>query len=71
MPLHVGWHLAIWVFSIGITRERCLKPHGPDLPWGGGWRGAYAPVWSYGEALALAGSHSCITVPSHRPLASL
>jgi hypothetical protein len=39
-------------FPLGITRERCLKPPGLDLT-----GGALAPVWSYGEALALAGSH--------------
>jgi hypothetical protein len=42
MPLLVGWHLAIQVFLPGITLR------------GGG---ALAHVWSYGEALALVGSH--------------
>jgi hypothetical protein len=52
MPLRVGWHQAIQFFSPGITRERRLKPPCPDLT-----GGTLAPVWSYGEALALAGSH--------------
>jgi hypothetical protein len=52
-PLRVGWHRAIRVFPLGITRERRLKPHGPDLVGGG----ALAPIWSYAEALALADSH--------------
>jgi hypothetical protein len=52
MLLHVGWHLAVRVFPIEITRERRLKPPGQDLT-----GGASAPVWSYGEALAIAGSH--------------
>jgi hypothetical protein len=54
MSLRVGWHLAVRVFSKGITRESRLKPTGQDLP---GGEGALAPVWSYGEVLALAGSH--------------
>jgi hypothetical protein len=53
MPLHVGWHLIVWVFLIGITHESHLKPPGRDLLRGG----ALAPFWSYGEVLALAGSH--------------
>jgi hypothetical protein len=52
MPLCVGWHLAVRVFSSGITQERRLKP--PDLDLIGR---ALAPVWSYGEAVALANSH--------------
>jgi hypothetical protein len=56
MSLHVGWHLVVRVFSKGITRESHLKPTGQDLP-GGGGEGALAPVLSYGEVLALAGSH--------------
>jgi hypothetical protein len=52
MPLCVDWHRAVWVFPLGITWERYLKPPGPDLT-----GGALAPIWSYGEALALAGSH--------------
>jgi hypothetical protein len=52
MPLRVGWHLAVRVFPSGITQERCLKP--PDLDLIGR---ALAPVWSYGEAVALANSH--------------
>jgi hypothetical protein len=51
-PLHVGWHLAVWVFPIGITQESWLKPPGQNLP-----GEALASVWSYGEAHALAGSH--------------
>jgi hypothetical protein len=31
MPLHVVWHLAVWVFWPGITRESRLKPPGPNL----------------------------------------
>jgi hypothetical protein len=31
MPLCVGWHLAVRVFPLGITRERRLKLHGPYL----------------------------------------
>jgi hypothetical protein len=54
MPLHVGWHQAIWVFPPRITQERLLNAPGLDLTGGGG---ALASVWSYGEALALAGSH--------------
>jgi hypothetical protein len=34
MLLHVGWHLAVRVFPIEITRERRLKPHGQDLTGG-------------------------------------
>jgi hypothetical protein len=52
MPLHVGWHLAVQVFSIGITRERRMKPPDPDLH-----RGTSAPTWSYGEVHAHASSH--------------
>jgi hypothetical protein len=54
-PLRVGWHLAIQVFPPGITRERCLKPLGPDLirgrvrGWGWGWWGGgispYLILW--------------------------
>jgi hypothetical protein len=51
--LRVSWHRAVWIFLLGITRERRLKPPGPDLT----GRGALAPVWSYGEALALVGCH--------------
>jgi hypothetical protein len=51
-PLCVGWHRAVRVLLLGITRERRLKPPGPDLIGGGS-----APVWSYGETLALATSH--------------
>jgi hypothetical protein len=39
-------------FSARIARERPVKPPGSNLI-----RGALAPIWSYGEALALAGSH--------------
>jgi hypothetical protein len=52
MPLCVGWHRAVWAFLPGITREKRLKPPGPNLA-----EGALAHVWSYGEALVLAGSH--------------
>jgi hypothetical protein len=31
----MGWHLAVWVFPPRITRERPLKPPGPDLIRGG------------------------------------
>jgi hypothetical protein len=31
MPLRVGLHLAIRIFSLGITRERRSKPPGSDL----------------------------------------
>jgi hypothetical protein len=51
--LHVGWHLAIWVFPIGITQESHVKPPSQDLPKGA----ALAPIWSYGEVLALVGPH--------------
>jgi hypothetical protein len=34
MPLRVGWHLDVRVLPIGITRERRMKPPGPDLTWG-------------------------------------
>jgi hypothetical protein len=51
MPLHVGWHLAIWFFLIEITWESCMKPPHQDLPEGGGispylvlWRGPF-PCW--------------------------
>jgi hypothetical protein len=50
-PLRVGWYLVVRVFPIGNTREHRLKSLGSDLP-----TTAYAPVWSYGGALALAGS---------------
>jgi hypothetical protein len=39
-------------FSLGIIRERLVKPSDTDLI-----GGASTPVWSYGEALALVGSH--------------
>jgi hypothetical protein len=39
-------------FSARINRERRVKPPDPDLT-----GGALAPVWSYGEALALDSSH--------------
>jgi hypothetical protein len=54
MPLCMGWHQALRVFLPWITRERRMKPPGPDLTGGGG---GLTPVWSYGEALALASSH--------------
>jgi hypothetical protein len=50
MPLCVGWHRAVWVFLPGITREKRLKPLGPDLAEGGIspclvlWRGT-CPGW--------------------------
>jgi hypothetical protein len=31
MPLRVGWHRAVRVFPLGITRERRLKPPSSDL----------------------------------------
>jgi hypothetical protein len=50
-PLCVGWHLAVWVFSLGITQEKRLKTPGPDLIGEGGispylilWRRTY-PGW--------------------------
>jgi hypothetical protein len=55
MPLHVGWHLAVRVFLLGITWESHMKPPSQDLPGRGG--GALDPVWSHGEVLALTGSH--------------
>jgi hypothetical protein len=46
MPLRVGWHLAVWVFPPGITRESCVKPPSKDFSGEGGislclviWRG--------------------------------
>jgi hypothetical protein len=48
MPLRVGWHRAIWVFPLGITQERHVKPPVLDFTrvWGWGidpclvpWRG--------------------------------
>jgi hypothetical protein len=42
MPLCVGWHRAVRV----------------ETTWSGFDQGALPPVWSYGEALALTGSHS-------------
>jgi hypothetical protein len=53
MPLRVNWHLAVWVFPIGITWESRLKPPGQNLP-----GVALPPIWSYGEALTPADSHS-------------
>jgi hypothetical protein len=50
-----GCHLAVRVFPIGITRERHMKPPGPNLTVG---TGASSPIWSYEEALALASSHT-------------
>jgi hypothetical protein len=51
MPLCMGYHLAVGVLPIGITRERRLNPPGPDFPWGGGicpclvpWRDT-CPCW--------------------------
>jgi hypothetical protein len=64
MPLRVGWHLAVWVFSSGITRESHVKPPSQDFPGGGA---ALAPVWSDGEVLAFVGSHPCmVTQPPLR-----
>jgi hypothetical protein len=51
--LHVGRHLAVQIFQIRVTQERCLKPPGLDSIWG---RGPSTPVWCYGEVLALAAS---------------
>jgi hypothetical protein len=31
MPFRVDWYLAIQILSIGITRERHMKPPSPDL----------------------------------------
>jgi hypothetical protein len=38
MPLRVGWHRAIWVFPLGITQERHVKPPVLDFTrvWGVG-----------------------------------
>jgi hypothetical protein len=63
MPLRVGWHLAIRVLQIGITQEQQMKPPDPDL-----YRGASAPIWSYGQVLAYAGSH--LRTVTHTPLRS-
>jgi hypothetical protein len=75
---YVGRHLAVRVLLIGTTREWCVKSPGLDLH----QRGAYAPIWSYGEVCIHAGSHLPmvtqgtlrswlgIAVPSLRPLAS-
>jgi hypothetical protein len=52
MPLHLGWHLAVWVLLIGTTQEQSLKPPDPDL-----YQGASTPIGSYREALAHASSH--------------
>jgi hypothetical protein len=55
MPLWLGWHLAVWIFCVdylGKTHE--TTPSGFDR---GGGGEALAPVLSYGEAWALAGSH--------------
>jgi hypothetical protein len=41
-------------FSARISQERSVTPPGLDLI--GGW-GVVAPIGSYGEAQALAGSH--------------
>jgi hypothetical protein len=57
MPLRVGWHLAVWVLSIGITSERHMKSPNPDL-----YRGASSDVWSYGVVLAPADSHLCTVI---------
>jgi hypothetical protein len=51
MPLHVGWHLAVRVFLIGITRERCSKPPGLDLM--GGHQPLSGPMERYLPLLAL------------------
>jgi hypothetical protein len=52
MPLRVVWHQVVRVFRPRITRERRSKLPSLDLTGGG-----ISPDWSYGEALALAGSH--------------
>jgi hypothetical protein len=52
MPLRLGWHIAVLVLPIWITWKRRMKLPGLDL-----YRGASTLVWSYGEALAFAGSH--------------
>jgi hypothetical protein len=53
MPLRVGWHLVIQVFSSRITWESCLKPPGPYLIrgiipclvlWSGTFLGWLSPV---------------------------
>jgi hypothetical protein len=47
------WHgIELSGFSTRIIRERRIKPPDPDFT-----GGALAPIWSYGEALALASSH--------------
>jgi hypothetical protein len=43
-------------FSARITRESCVKPPSSNLV--GEGEGALAPIGSYGEAPALADSHS-------------
>jgi hypothetical protein len=56
MSLRVGWHRAVQVFPLGITRERNLKPPGLDLT--GVGVGALAPIGYFVETLALAGSQT-------------
>jgi hypothetical protein len=51
MPLHVGWHLAVLVFSIGVTRESSVKPPSQDLP--GGHLPLSGPMERYLPLLAL------------------
>jgi hypothetical protein len=51
MPLRVGWHQAVRVFPPGITRERHMKPPGPDLI-GGHWS-LSSPMESHLPWLAL------------------
>jgi hypothetical protein len=54
MPLHVRWHIAIRIFSMGITRERRLKPPGPNLPGeGGGNLPLSGPMERYLPLLAI------------------
>jgi hypothetical protein len=57
MPLCVGWHLAVLVFLLGITQERCLKPYGPDLIGGGGHKPLPNPMERDLSWLAFTSEH--------------
>jgi hypothetical protein len=57
MPLCVGWHLAVLVFLLGITQERCLKPYGSDLIRGGGHKPLPNPMERDLSWLAFTSEH--------------